>query len=148
MSLLAASVANAFLAKAEAEGKLLTNMQVQKLVFIAHGFYLAFFDTSLIEEEVKAWQWGPVIPPLYNKLKKHGSGIIPGRIPDVPTVPPGSQMDVINQVWKSYGSLTGSQLSSITHQADAPWTQIWETAPFAVIPKDLIRLYYWNQIQR
>ena len=52
-------------------------MKVLKLVYMAHGFNLAITDDPLINDRVEAWKFGPVIRPLYGKLKQFGSGAIP-----------------------------------------------------------------------
>lgn len=65
------TIANIFLEIAKEEGKKLTNMQVQKLVYFAHGWYLAFTDNALIDENVEAWTYGPVIPSVYEALQQY-----------------------------------------------------------------------------
>ena len=66
-------------------GNTKTNMQIQKMVYIAHGYMLGAYGRPLISENVEAWKWGPVIPSLYRRFKKYGSDLItskPGRRPD------------------------------------------------------------------
>ena len=59
------AIANGFLDLAEGvPAARMTNMKVQKLVYIAHGFTLAMCDEPLISSHVHAFQWGPVIPVL------------------------------------------------------------------------------------
>ena len=138
----AAKVANAFLELAAQDGKSLTNMQLQKLVYIAHGFYLALSSQPLVDEDVKAWQWGPVIESLYESLKHYGSGTVTSRLPA-----PGDVLDetakmVIQYVWKAYGRFTGFQLSGITHKENSPWHEAWESLRYQSIPNEMIAEYY------
>lgn len=76
----AAAVANTFLELARREGHSLTNMQVQKLAFMSHGVHLAAFDGPLIHECPRAWTFGPVIPTLYESLRRFGSNTVTGTL--------------------------------------------------------------------
>src|SRR5260370_13471552 len=94
----AKAVANEFLELAKKDGQQLTQMQLQKLVYFAYGWYLAITGTRLIDERVEAWQWGPVVPSIYKEFKRFRSssvreparkvtfrdwkaGFLPSRIP-------------------------------------------------------------------
>ena len=120
------SVANSFLELASDEGKSLTNMQVQKLVYLAHGYCWALLGKPLFDHHVHAWQWGPVIPKLYKKLQRYGAGTVTEQIEDAePSIPTGSEeYSVIKAVWKGFGHYTGPTLSRITHQDGSPWINI------------------------
>lgn len=151
----ALSVANAFLSLAKEEGKNLTNMQVQKLVFFAHGVHLGAYNQPLITEKVKAWTFGPVIPPLYNKLRGYGNGHVTSLIEldaeehdDVRSHPKANA--VINSVWQKYGGYTGSKLSAISHAQGSPWDTVWNSpgGEFAVIPDSVIRDYYSPRVTK
>src|SRR5271154_4906780 len=76
----AKQIATEFIQLANADGKKLTPMQLQKLVYFAYGWYLAITGERLIDERVEAWQWGPVIPSLYSAFREYGSD----PIDDVP----------------------------------------------------------------
>lgn len=54
----ARSVANELLRLAKTRGITLTNMQVQKLVYIGHGYSLAILHRQLFRQPVEAWRWG------------------------------------------------------------------------------------------
>lgn len=134
-------------------------MQLQKLVYFAHAWYLATKDAPLLDTPVKAWNFGPVIPPLYNTLKEHGNGYVTQQIArfDPKT---GSPLDfspegldkgaraVVNRVWEIYGHLTGGQMSSLTHQSGEPWDVTYKQEPFSIIPDEEIKGYYQKRLKR
>lgn len=140
----AQSIANAFLELAKRDGKRLTNMQLQKLVYIAHGFNLALMGEPLFFNNVHAFQWGPVIPKLYKLLSKYGAGNVTELVEsDQPIPPPDSpEMKIIERVWRNYGELGGMQLSAITHKENTPWSKVWEKEKFGIIPNELIASHY------
>lgn len=145
MAYSAAAVANAFIDLSRQDGKWLTNMHVQKLVYIAHGWCLALLNRPLVYESVQAWQWGPVIPRLYEELKKYGAGEVTESLPvefSGPVEPLSQEMGIIRAVWKAYGKFSAMQLSAITHKAGTPWQQVWSTTTYGYIPDELIREHY------
>lgn len=140
----ASIVANKFIELAKRDGKPQTNMQLQKLVYIAHGWSLALLGRPLIKELVEAWQWGPVIPSLYHNLSRYGSGVVDRPIPTFQTgqLSPAEKR-LIESVWKNYGDLSGPQLSAMTHQGDTPWDKIMKMSGLrSVIPDHLIADHY------
>ena len=76
----ACAIANYFLERAEREP--ITQMKVQKLVYFAHGWHLGITQKPLINEQVEAWPYGPVIPSLYQDLKRWGADPITEPIKD------------------------------------------------------------------
>jgi uncharacterized phage-associated protein len=135
----AKAVANEFLELAKKDGKQLTPMQLQKLVYFAHGWYLAITGERLLDERIEAWQWGPVIPSLYSEFKHFGSGPItemamkivlgsgsgisyrPYRLKSDNPSADFAAMQVIERIWKLYGQYSASQLSGMTHAPGSPW---------------------------
>lgn len=138
------TIANQFIERAKRDGVTLTNMQLQKLVYIAHGWALALLDHGLIYEPVEAWQWGPVIPSLYYKLSHYGAGEVTSPIPmlDSQTIDPLDDA-LVECVWKSYGRMSGFKLSTITHQKNTPWSRtVKDFGLRSVIPESYIRDHY------
>lgn len=140
----ALEVANAFLKLAENEGVSLTNMQLQKLVYISFGFYVAVFNERMFDDEIQAWNFGPVIPNLYHALKKFGAGEVTSLIDIEGNIEDNSpEMKIIETVWGSYKNFDTIQLSNLTHQDGTPWSAVWEQSKReAKIPLDLIRSHY------
>ena len=143
------TVANAFLDLANQSGKHLTNMQLQKLVFLAQGYSLAILNRPMHYNNTHAWQWGPVIPILYKNLQKYGNGLVSEHI--VLDKPEEGVLDVqdlalIQDVFNAYGSWTGSKLSALTHLRHTPWDITFTADPFGVIPNELMQTFYAEQL--
>lgn len=143
MAVSAEAAANALIRLAMKEERLLTNMEVQKHVFLAQGFCLALLDRPLYFNSTHAWQWGPVVPKLYKALQKYGSGKVVEEIPATDTLDPDSEEHkILEAVWKAYRKYTAMQLSEITHRPGTPWSKTWETAKFGVISTELMKSYF------
>ncbi len=140
----AESVANAFLDLARRSGKILTNMQLQKLVYIAHGYCLAKLRQPLFHNNIHAFEWGPVIPNLYKTLRRYGAGEVKDHIlTNEPPIAENSQeMEIIKEVWEEYGQFSGLELSDLTHRQGSPWSETWRTNQFGVISDELIAEHY------
>ncbi len=142
----AKAVANAFIKLAKQERTRLTNLQLQKLVYIAHGYSLALLSQPLFRDKVFAWQFGPVVPPLYEELKQYGSGEVKRPLftetPPIEEESPGWK--VIRGVWNSYGKFSGPQLSALTHKPNTPWDETRGSAgnQKVEIPNQKIAQYY------
>ena len=162
----AVAIANEFLQRPDGRG--LTQMQLQKLVYISHGWCLAITGQPLTIEMPQAWDYGPVYPELYDHTKYFGKSAI-GR-PITPdderaarffgsekrsTPPYRAQLDaterqIVEYVWQRYGGLSGGRLSALTHQPGTPWSQTFDDGRGKndEIGNDLIRAHYRAMAER
>lgn len=160
----ALAVANEFLKRANRDGVSLTPMQLQKLVYIAHGWCLAIFDKPLIKDRIEAWDFGPVIPRLYHQFKRYGhksireyaakmttdGSLVYQSEPSIGNCP-SYISDLLDKVWEVYGSKDGLALSVLTHQPDSPWTTMKAKYPresSVRIPDELIKTHYVEKARR
>lgn len=149
----ARSVANEIIRHAQDDGKSVTHLQVQKLVYYCHAWMLGLYGEPLLKQPVEAWEYGPVIRVVYDGLRQYGRAPVTGRIEHPDERFEERESDLIKQVWESYGHLSGAKLSNMTHRIGTPWYQArhkkrrsgraWNGA----IPNGLIREYY-EQIAR
>ncbi len=145
-------VAKIFLNKAAALGISITPLKLMKLVYIAQGVKLSVIGESLFDEKIEAWRYGPVIGELYQKIKIYGSDLIDQNALD--DCCNGNILNkedelVIDAVLQKWGDKTGPQLSTLTHQADTPWYQVWKTdggmyTGSDEISQNLIKNHYSN----
>lgn len=116
------------------EGKSITPMKLQKLIYFAHGIHLAMNEKPLISETIEAWKYGPVIPTVYHSFKAFGNNSIPDSpfyavsvkdfVEDSITRLDNSTKIFLKQVWDIYKKFSAFQLSELTHVKDAPWSQV------------------------
>lgn len=64
-------IANAVLDRAAAEGRPVTNLDLQKIVYFLHGHYLVRHQRPLVEGEFEAWPYGPVHRVLYDAFRAY-----------------------------------------------------------------------------
>jgi uncharacterized phage-associated protein len=149
------AIANEFLKRARDEQRALTQMHLQKLVYLAHGWNLAVNGRELIEDEFEAWEFGPVVRKLYNALSKYGKSTVTRLIcwgddtpfPSDDDGPAIASLDekelaVIDKVWEQYRGFEAFQLSALTHAPQSPWSNTYERGKNKVINNNFIWDYF------
>jgi uncharacterized phage-associated protein len=139
------AIANYFIDLAKTKGESVSPMKLQKLIFFAHGWNLAIKDAPLIDEQVEAWTFGPVIRRVYRVFREYGDRPVTERgrvsnlrgisqasaqsaywrvpsIDDEPELMPFTKQ-LLDRIWDVYGRYSAIQLSNTTHQAGTPWDQ-------------------------
>ncbi len=124
MALPALDIARHILSKAQPDegGELISNMKLQKLLYYCQGFYLASQGQPLFEEEVVAWQYGPVVPVVYHKFKRYGASGIPNEEASVCDRLDAMQVYWIDQVFDYFGQFSAIKLMNWSH-SDLPWIE-------------------------
>ena len=158
-------VANRFLDLASNEGRYLTQMQVQKLVYVSHGWHLAIFDSGLTKDEPEAWDYGPLYRSLWIAIRKYGNGPVTEKIRKedftislsrsskntffgnrgiCQAAFSNDQERLIQRIFDVYGELSAFELSALTHQKDTPWYKIYVDKALRreKIPQDLIKEHF------
>jgi uncharacterized phage-associated protein len=65
-----------------------------------------------------------------------------------PQVLSNDAKSLIASVYKTYGHLSGTQLSNMTHLPNTPWSKIWTGAgQNSIIPNELIQAHYKHLAQ-
>ena len=157
----AKAIANEFLMLANKDDMPLTQMQIQKLVYISHGFNLALTNNPLIDESIQAWQYGPVISSLYEEFRGFANQPITSKatittIDDnfnvnntIPKVNDEQTKKLINTVWDKYKIYSGPNLSDLTHKKGTPWSITLENdCLFSTIDNAVIQDYYANLLDK
>ena len=144
----ARAVANRLIELATEDGNQLTVMQVIKLVYFCQAWMLGLYERPLIEQPVEAWRYGPVIRDVYDSFKHYRGRPIKSKT-RVPTPHlDDDEQDLVGQVYRKYGHLSGIRLSELTHEDGTPWHQVWRTnRRDSIIPRRIMQEYYSQQAQ-
>ena len=134
----ARAVANVMLDLAEQAGQRLTQVSLLKLVYFAHGWYLATYDRPLVAQDFEAWQYGPVVKVVRDEFKRFGKDPITARAMKlniqtgarVPVDPDLNETDrsFVKSIFQAYQGYDAWQLSDMTHEAGSPWDRIWNAS--------------------
>jgi len=157
-------VANYFINKSMEARQSITPMQLQKLVYFAHGWSLGLGRGPLIDEPVYAWKFGPVIDSIYHEFKAFGNNSIPekasflqrddksGRwVTITPEIPENDELTklLLDAIWDKYGRLSGFTLSQLSHTPEGPWASVWNKSKDKFrdeIPQKDIQAYFENAL--
>ena len=101
-------------------GELITNMWLQKLLYFAQGQYLARTGNKLFSDRIEAWQFGPVVPSVYNKYKIYGTNPIQNNGEGAGVKLTAIENDILYDVLRKYGVYNASELVRQSHNTD-PW---------------------------
>ena len=102
----------------------ITNLKLQKLLYYAQGYHLAYFDKPLFADPIKAWQYGPVVPNVYQILKQFGRYPVDFSRDDFQKVNPSllanDSRNLLDSVFEQLGQYSAWKLMEMTHEED-PW---------------------------
>jgi uncharacterized phage-associated protein len=127
----ASLIAYAFVKKGIDEGKFVTQMKLQKLVYFAHGYHLVKYGKPLLNERFEAWKYGPVVPEIYHDFKLYGSKLITDTNDYEPSFDDNrpslneEAYDAINYTWDVLKDFNAMSLSYWTHEAGSPWSKTY-----------------------
>ncbi len=120
-----------------------TNLDVIKLTFLSHGWYLGAYGVPLITEAIVAWPYGPVIHSIYDHFKSFDENPIRVHVQDNSALMNARQRAMIDATLESYKDFDSWALSGITHQKGSPWFRTIEDLGIGyTVPDNLIKEYY------
>lgn len=151
----AQKIADWFNAWAEHKEVGLTRLGLQKLLYFSQAHYLSDKDMALFNEEIQAWEHGPVVYEVWAKenaaSEKDDKKLAPLNYDfDFNDFEPELNSFLI-KIWNTYAKanfdIKNNQVNAIylerkTHK-EATWRTHWnEVTRNEIIPKDYLRNYY------
>ena len=125
-------------------GDLLTNLKLQKMLYYEQGFHLAYFNEPLFNEPIEAWQYGPVVPVVYEHYKTYGRNGIEPEESDFAFASP-KEKALFDEVFRVYGAYSAVGLMNMTH-SEMPWSST-PTGVGNEIAQDKLKTYFKKRLK-
>ena len=128
-----------FIKKTHDSGGYISPLKLQKILYYAQGYHIAAFDEPLFDEDIQAWQHGPVIPKIYHKYK-NSSQVLESECSAFSL--PDGLMKFLDNILEVYGRHSAWQLREMTH-SESPWLSSYEKGVSnKVIPQSLLKDFF------
>ena len=141
-SLAAASVADFFVwLDGQQDEPDVTPMKLQKLLYYAQAQHLAVTGGRLFDEDIEAWDHGPVVRSQYHRFKEFGRQVIVCEQSAGRPRLDESVCEFLRRIWDAYGGYSAARLRAMTHD-EAPYQQAYDGASDTVIPDDVMFAFF------
>lgn len=144
-------VANTFIDQAARHGRTVTQLQLQNLVYLAHGWCLAITGQPLTTDLPRAWEGGPMYTRLAQVCAPFGlRGLPTGVTNGARTCAAlGSELGrferaIVQLVYDAYKDFSATDLAAVTRRGDTPWRRIFDDGrgKLQAIPHALVRAQF------
>lgn len=102
-------------------GWTITNLKLQKIIYLCHLSYLGEKKKPLVDEEFEAWYYGPVLPLLYDKMKVFSNRPITDIFFNVHTDESSPEIAFIREKYRDISSRSAWDLVLMTHLKGGAW---------------------------
>lgn len=127
--------------KCTREGEPISNLQLQKILYYIQKSFLENGKLAF-EDDIEAWQFGPVVPEVYYHFCGYGAMAIGFEYKDVDMSEfSEDDMSTINEIVESKRLLKPWDMVKETHKKDGAWDRIYNDGlgDHKVIPQELIQ---------
>lgn len=104
----------------------ITNLKLQKILYLSHLYYLGREKEPLVNEKFEAWYYGPVEPLLYDKMKVFGNRPIRDAFFDITTKTPCKEFYFIENQYNEISNKSTWDLVLLTHLKGGAWERYFE----------------------
>jgi uncharacterized phage-associated protein len=118
----------------------ITPLKLQKLLYYAQSFSLSATKEVLFNDEIVAWDYGPVVKRIYHEFRYFGSNPIDLEDCDLKFELDKKQRTIIEGVFNIFKHKSGSDLVQSTHK-EQPWLSAYKSEN-ETISKEIIYAYF------
>jgi uncharacterized phage-associated protein len=129
------AIANFVLDLCDSQGRKVTNLALQKIVYFCHVWSLIELSRPLVRHKFEAWEFGPVLPYLYREFEKYDRSPIVGRATQIDLFDGKHRMvaydfdpetdSLLHKIAGFYSQLRAGDLVDLSHAKGGPWHTVW-----------------------
>ena len=121
----------------------LTNLKLQKILYYAQLESLRQTNAPLFNDDIEAWQSGPVVRAVYEWLRECGRYPMAAfdiKLKGLEQLTEESKQ-FLKGIWEKYNRYSAWALVEITHRDNSPWSEVYAqgVGDKKVIPIGLIQ---------
>lgn len=102
-------------------GVRLNKTQVNKLLYMCYGFYLAATSNRLFDEQPHAWPYGPVFPSVYKSFDRYQPPFSINEDKVNVFAADQTAVHIVRSVIDNYCHVSAYDLSMWSHKPGGPW---------------------------
>ena len=101
-----------------------SNLKMQKILYIAHMYHLGYYNEALVSGRFEAWDYGPVHPDLYHRVKVFGAGPVKDIFRSYGDLEEdGKERKMLDAAADQLADFSSAQLVAATHREDGAWAK-------------------------
>lgn len=136
----ALEVARYIIAYESSQGRTVSNLRLQKLLYFVQSWFLAVTGRACFADDLEAWDYGPVVPEVYRRYKIFGSTMIPPLDKTEQSNISIQDQQLIDSALEICAEQSTRRLVEISHNQD-PWRNAYVPGMNNVITQDAILRY-------
>lgn len=124
----------------------ISNLKLQKLLYYCQAYSYALTGKPMFAEDMEAWDYGPVVPSIYQEYKKYGKRNIPlSDIEDFELQDSDTASAIIRLVKEQKGQYSAIALKDMTHK-ETPWRKAFAIHRNQPIDANIMREYFADKL--
>lgn len=142
-------IADFIICLAQENGDLITNLKLQKLLYYAQAWFLVNNNNQkLFNDDIVAWQYGPVVRAVYERYQSFGRKPINIEC-NIHTDFEDLSVEVKNylrEFCENFLRFSATELVGMTHQ-ELPWNEAVRKGQGSIISTDTMFDFYTRMLQ-
>lgn len=103
-----------------------TNLKLQKILYLAQMVHLGRYGRRLVDETFEAWDYGPVSSKLYHRAKVFGSGPVGNLFHGSGPIADRQSEELLVEACTNLLGKSPSELVAMTHAPNGAWAKNYQ----------------------